>query len=81
MATFNLSNSIEAPKYKNVPILLRKLAMKHKVNLTKLTTYDVRHDLIDKLLGIKREFIEFTAESNTHSPLNDFWCDLQNLVK
>jgi len=78
---YTLSNDIEGPKRRNVPILLKKLAMKHEVDLTKLTATDVEHDFIDRLLGIKREYIEFTAESKSKLVLEDFWNELQSLLK
>jgi hypothetical protein len=78
---YTLSNSIEGPKRRNVPILLRQLAAKHKVDLTDLTTYDVEHDFLDRLLGVKREYIQFTAESKNKLLLEDFWNELQSLLK
>lgn len=78
---YTLSNSIEGPKKKNVSILIAKLASKYNLDCLILNSTDVEHDFLDKLLGIKREFIQFTVECTSKERLENFWNELQTLLK
>ena len=79
MVNFTLESNIEAPKKFNIPIFLEKRCQELSI-ICVVTCTDIIHGRIDKLLGIKREFIKFKLEG-TKENLETIQSELLELAK